>query len=127
MWGLNKISALMLAASTPRKNNAPYLPDSTVQIANDVRSLYNTLGERGPVFRRYYPTIKFTYVSPPGTDEQDWRDDEVLLSDADLMTGTETTPSGEPSGDPDGSSVFARVAARHGSRISCSSSPGPPR
>lgn len=104
MWGLNKITAALLAASNP------YIPDSTVQIANDFRSVYTTLGERGPVFKRYSPTVKFTYVSPPQTDGQDWKDDEILLADADLMTKA----TSDQDGDLDGNNIFAKVARRHG-------------
>jgi pimeloyl-ACP methyl ester carboxylesterase len=111
MWGLDKITATLLAASNP------YVPDSTVQIANDFRSIYRTLGEKGPVFKRYSPTIKFTYVSPPQGDGQDWKDDDVLLADADLMTTatmTMTEPSSHQNEDTTDDTIFTRVAQRHG-------------
>jgi pimeloyl-ACP methyl ester carboxylesterase/1-acyl-sn-glycerol-3-phosphate acyltransferase len=109
MWGLNKITAALLAASTP--NRKQYVPDSTVQIANDFRAIYNTLSEKGPIFQRYSPTVKFTYVSPPQSDGQDWRDEEVLLADADLLTTAASDHDREGKGD---GNLFVKVARRHG-------------
>jgi pimeloyl-ACP methyl ester carboxylesterase/1-acyl-sn-glycerol-3-phosphate acyltransferase len=99
MWGLDKVTAFLLAASSPSKQ---YSPESTVQMAQDFRSVYQTLGDRGPVFQRYSPTIKFTFVSPPRNGKE-WSDEDVLLADADLMTTNVDK------------TVFDKVAARHGS------------
>ncbi|KAL3914406.1 MAG: hypothetical protein SGILL_006113 [Bacillariaceae sp.] len=101
MWGsLEKVSTFLLAASSAPK---PYSPETTVQLSQDFRSVYQTLGDKGPVFERYSPTIKFTYVNPPPSDEQDWSDEDVLLADADLMAVN------------DQKTIFEKVADRHGS------------
>jgi pimeloyl-ACP methyl ester carboxylesterase/1-acyl-sn-glycerol-3-phosphate acyltransferase len=75
-------------------------------MAKDFRSLYTTLGEKGSVFRRYSPTIKFTYVTAPTNDSEDWRDDRVMLSDADIMSSSKNWIDDE--------SIFSEVAKRHG-------------
>eukprot|EP00536_Pseudo-nitzschia_multiseries_P007029 jgi/Psemu1/255877/estExt_Genewise1Plus.C_1570017 len=86
MWGsLKKVSVALLATRSPQ----PYSPATTEQVADDSRSVYNLLREKGPVVRDYSPTVRFTYVTPPPSADVDWSD-------------------------PDTGSMFARVAERHG-------------
>ena len=73
--------------------------------------------EKGPVFREYSPTIRFTYVTPPtttrsGKDDEleeafpkDWMDEEIILSDADIMTIAEEDST---------TNIYTEVAKRHG-------------
>ena len=80
MWGLDKVTTFLLAAS----NRNGYSPSSTVELAQNFRGVYATLGEKAPVFRQYSPTIKFSYVSPPQNDSEDWMDEHVMMADADV-------------------------------------------
>ena len=92
-----RTAALSAQQST---NNDQYSPDSTEQISQDFRSVYTTLREKGPVFKKYSPTVKFTFVTPPLSECVNWND--VLMSDADIMTKTSN------------SSIFTEVTNRHG-------------
>jgi pimeloyl-ACP methyl ester carboxylesterase len=100
MWGITmkKLSTIMLAASSSSPSS--YKPETTVQMAQDFRSIYDTLGNKGPIYKQYSPTIKFTYVNPPLTEEdQNWSDEDVMMSDTDIMNNTNT--------------MFTEVANRH--------------
>jgi pimeloyl-ACP methyl ester carboxylesterase/1-acyl-sn-glycerol-3-phosphate acyltransferase len=99
MWGLKKITTFLLAASKS------YTPDSTLQMAKDFRSIYSILGDKGPVFQRYSPTTKFTYVTPPRNAGEDWTDDHVMMADADLMTTSDNENVDK--------SLFQKVAERY--------------
>jgi len=92
-----------IAAQSP---NDQYSPETTVQLSQDFRSIYTTLREKGPVFKDYSPTIKFSFVTPPSQCKEsqlNWSDDEVLMSDIDIMSKTNSS-----------SSIFTKVSNRHG-------------
>ncbi|KAG7353590.1 lysophospholipase [Nitzschia inconspicua] len=100
MWGLDRLSTFLLAASSKPQ---PFAPESTVDMARGFRSIYQLLGEKAPVFQRYSPTIKFSYVNPPQQEGDNWLDDQVMMADADLMTRNE-----------DNKTIFEQVAECNG-------------
>lgn len=106
MWGIDRLSTFLLAASSPPPPK-PYAPDSTADMARDFRSIYQTLGEKAPIFQRYSPTIKFSYVNPPLQQGEDCLDEHVMMADADIMTTTMTSSDEEKT-------IFERVAERNG-------------
>jgi len=119
MWGsLSKFSVALLAT----KSSNRYSPESTGQVARDSRSVYTTLRDKGPVFIEYSPTIRFTYVTPlPSSSAQngnesqisigatDWSDNDVMMSDADIMTMAQNSNS-----DSKTTHILSEVAKRHG-------------
>ena len=99
-----------LSAQQSSTNNDQYSPESTEQISQDFRSVYTTLREKGPVFKQYSPTVKFTFVTPPSSEcGVNWSDDDVLMSDADIITKISSSNSNS------NSSIFSEVSKRHGS------------
>ena len=113
-----KISVALLATKSPQK----YSPESTGQVAQDSKSIYTTLREKGPVYTEYSPTVRFTYVTPPPSaatqnnsephsreGEADWSDYDVMMSDADIMTMTDVVDE-----DDKRTHMFSEVAKRHG-------------
>lgn len=95
--------AVRKAAQLP---NDQYSPETTVQISQDFRSIYTTLREKGPVFKDYSSTVKFSFVTPPSQCKEsqlDWSDDEVLMSDIDIMSKANSS-----------NSIFTEVSKRHG-------------
>ncbi len=106
MWGsLTKVSVALLATKSPPK----YSPDTTGQIAQDSRSVYTTLREKGPVFTEYSPTVRFTYVTPPPSSNAGWSDYDVMMSDADIMAISENSNQ-----ETSRTQMFSEVAKRHG-------------
>ena len=98
MWGLKRISTILLAATTT-PNNRGYSPRSVKEMATDFRELYAVLGTKAPVYQQATPTIRFNFVTPPPKG-LDWRDDEVFYSDLELMTTDPTL-------------LFTNVAGQH--------------
>ena len=81
MWGISRFSTALLAAQSQTFNS---IRDGTTAF----RDLYETLGDRPPVYKQASPTIKFSYVTPPANQEEDWRDDHVFYADSYLMNST---------------------------------------
>ncbi len=106
MWGLTKISVALLATRAPDK----YSPDVTGQVAKDARSVYTTLREKAPVFTEYSPTVRFSFVTPPIENGNDWSDYDVMMSDADIMEMSDSDDE-----DLSRTQMFSEVANRHGS------------
>jgi pimeloyl-ACP methyl ester carboxylesterase len=93
MWGLSKLIPALLAAAVPK---------TTTDLATNFRKLYSDLGEKGAVYHRASPTIKFVYVTTPTTEGSTWSDDHVVLSeDAHIMQEGGTT------------NMFEKVANKH--------------
>lgn len=107
MWGLTKISVALLATRAPEK----YSPDATGQVVNDARSVYTTLREKAPVFTEYSTTVRFSYVTPPTENGNDWSDYDVMMSDADIMEMSDSDDE-----DLRRTQMFSEVANRHGSK-----------
>lgn len=110
MWGsLSKMSVALLATQSPQK----YSPDTTGQVAKDSRSVYTLLREKGPIVREYSPTVRFTYVTPPPSSSAtaDWKDRDVMMSDADIMDIVEND---NDNNNDSTTSIFTEVAKRHG-------------
>jgi pimeloyl-ACP methyl ester carboxylesterase len=90
MWGLSKLIPALLAAAVPK---------TTTDLATNFRKLFSDLGEKGAVYHRVSPTIKFVYVTTPPTPGTAWSDDDVILSDANMMQA--------------GTNMFENVAGKH--------------
>ena len=89
MWGLSTLIPALLATTIPK---------TTTDLATDFRKLYSDLGDKGAVYHRASPTVKFVYVTTP-TEGSTWSDDHVILSDAHMME--------------EGTNMFEKVASKH--------------
>lgn len=76
MWGLGKLSSVLLAAT--------YEPKTAQDIGRDFRNLYSLLGEP-VVYKEISPTVKISYVTPPKEENENWSDDHIRFSNADIM------------------------------------------
>jgi pimeloyl-ACP methyl ester carboxylesterase len=99
MWGLTKVSAVLLASTTK------YAPRSPQDVTGDFRELLSVLGEKAPVYKAFSSTIKFSFVTPP-TEDKDWRDEDILFSDAHIVQ--------EGTGTDHDNDIFDQVAQKHG-------------
>jgi pimeloyl-ACP methyl ester carboxylesterase len=97
MWGFERFSTILLAATSATNK---YSPKSVQDISGDFRELYSILGEKAPVYQQATPTIRFNFVTPPPKDKR-WRDEDVMYSDSELMADDMET-------------LFVNVAAQHG-------------
>jgi pimeloyl-ACP methyl ester carboxylesterase len=94
IWGLSKLIPALLAAAVPK---------TTTDLATNFRKLYSDLGEKGVVYHRASPSIKFVYVTAPTTEGTTWSDDHVILSDAHIMEEEEEGTT----------NMFEKVASKH--------------
>ena len=108
MWGFERFSTLLLAATQP-----PSSKSSVQDLSSDFRKLYDILGEGAPVYQQASPTIRFNFVTPPEPG-QSWQDDVVLNSDKDLMTEKDNNNNNDDSSDS--LAMFETVAKKHGDR-----------
>jgi len=110
MWGLERLSTILLAASSTTTNTQTPSSKSVQELSGNFRELYNILGERAPIYQQASPTIRFNFVTPPPSGRT-WSDDDVLYADKDLLTpsGTETTTTTNQQ-----SSIFEAVANKYG-------------
>ena len=107
MWGFERFSTILLAATQP-----PSSKSSVQDLSNDFRKLYDILGEGAPVYQQASPTIRFNFVTPPGQG-QSWQDDGVLYADKDLMTKKDD--NNDNNNDSRASmALFEIVAKKHG-------------